>query len=254
MMSTLFLGALLFCSVISVRSLCESPCSCKLIDKKSTASCSNVNLKTIPRTLDPDSEELDLSHNSLARLPDNVFRDVDLLNLQTVDLHANKISEIGEDAFRGVTNLRKLDLSDNKLATMRPGTIPRWVLHLNLNGNPLRRLEPNNFLSSPLLRQLHLERCEIDSIHPNALIEATGLQVISLRNNQLKNLNETVFKEQRQLVTLRLEGNPWDCDCSLRRFRDWYYKYDEGTVTCQSPKSLNGTVWKGLTSFDFVCK
>ncbi|KAK5637961.1 hypothetical protein RI129_012256 [Pyrocoelia pectoralis] len=250
----LSLGVFVVCFVNSVNAICESPCSCKLINKKSTATCSNTNLKTIPRSLDPNSEELDLSHNLLTNLPDNVFRDVDLLNLQSIDLHANKIETIGEDAFRGVTNLRKLDLSDNRIATMRPATIPRWVLVLNLNGNPLKRLEPNSYLASPVLRQLFVERCEIDFIHPNALLETTGLQVISLRHNRLKHLNETVFKEQKQLVTLQLEGNPWDCDCSLRRFRDWYYKYDQGTVTCQSPNSLNGTVWKKLTSFDFVCK
>ena len=224
----------------------------KLINRKSTASCSNSNLVSVPRSLDPDSEELDLSHNSIAKLPDNIFRDVDLLNLQMVNLHANKIDYIGEDAFRGVTNLRQLDLSDNYISTMKSGAIPRWVLILNLNGNPLKRLEPNNFLSSPLLRQLLMERCEIEFIHPNALV--VGLQLINLRSNKLTHLNETVFKEQRQLTTLQLEDNPWDCDCNLRRFRDWYYKYDVGSVKCQSPKGLNGKIWKNLTSFDFLCK
>ncbi|KAK4878772.1 hypothetical protein RN001_011278 [Aquatica leii] len=244
---------IVLCCVTASNALCQSPCQCKLINAKSTALCANANLKTIPRSLDPENEVLDLSHNSITKLGANVFRDADLLDLQWLNLHSNEIAEIDEDAFRGVANLRDLDLSDNKISGLKPDTIPRWVIKLNLNGNPLKRLEPF-FLTSPLLRYLTLENCQIEDIHPNALQQLSGLQDLSLRNNKLTRLNETVFKDLSSLRNLQLENNPWNCDCSFRKFKDWYYKMDAGSVTCLNPQELKGKSWKNLSSFDFFCK
>ncbi|KAF5279774.1 hypothetical protein FQR65_LT15273 [Abscondita terminalis] len=246
---------IILCCATTLKALCESPCQCKLVNKKSTALCANGNFRSVPKSLDPDNEDLDLSHNLITRLGANVFRDADLLNLQSLNLHGNQIDQIDEDAFRGVVNLRLLDLSDNKIVALKPDTIPRWVIRLNLNSNPLKRLEPM-FLTSPLLRYLALENCQLEDVHPQAFQLLSGLQDLSLRDNKFTHLNESVFKDLSSLRFLHLEGNPWNCNCNFRKFKDWYYKMDAGTVTCANPKELKGKVWKNLISsnenFQFI--
>ncbi|KAF5282875.1 hypothetical protein FQA39_LY17455 [Lamprigera yunnana] len=242
---------LLICvGVTTIMAACQLPCQCKVLDAKNAAVCTRSNLKAIPRSLDSENEVLDLSHNLITNLPANVFQNADLLNLQQLNLHANEIFEIDEDAFRGVFNLRDLDLSNNKIINLKADTIPRWVAKLNLNGNPLKRLV-HFFLTSPLLRYLSVENCEIEEIHDGALQELTGLQELSLCGNKLRHLNESIFKNLRSLKILRLEDNPWECDCTFRKFKDWYYKLDRGTVTCASPKHLKGKIWKKLDFFRF---
>ncbi|XP_077977471.1 uncharacterized protein LOC144433032 [Glandiceps talaboti] len=56
-------------------------------------------------------KELHLSHNSIARLPDNVS---DLNKLEILDLSHNKISEI-PSTIGGLTGLKTLDISHNEL-------------------------------------------------------------------------------------------------------------------------------------------
>ncbi|ELT92540.1 hypothetical protein CAPTEDRAFT_167337 [Capitella teleta] len=80
---------------------------------------------------------LQLSHNRIRRLQSGVFKG--LRNLQVLKLEEGPLEDIDYDVFRDTKHLVDLDLGDNRLTTLRVGTllIPP-LTHLRLDGNALR--------------------------------------------------------------------------------------------------------------------
>ena len=69
---------------------------------------------------------------------------------QVVDLSANKLEALNENAFTGLISMTSLDLSDNRLlaanmqAVFSPGNLPVLVI-LKLNGNPFEFIGETQF-------------------------------------------------------------------------------------------------------------
>ena len=61
---------------------------------------------------------LDLSGNLLETLPNAVFVEKDLANLQDISLSKCGIFHVDEGAFKHLTNLVALDLSDNRISSL----------------------------------------------------------------------------------------------------------------------------------------
>ncbi|XP_052237202.1 leucine-rich repeat-containing protein 3-like [Dreissena polymorpha] len=80
---------------------CPANCTCT----GTAVRCIGQQLSTIPLSL-PDATLLDLSNNMLASLPDDAFKDWP--NLTELDLHGNRIRNISQATFRGLTKLRYL--------------------------------------------------------------------------------------------------------------------------------------------------
>ena len=77
--------------------------------------CGGQQLPALPEGMDPGTQVLNFSGNSLQVLQSERFLRMDLLNLQKIHLSRNQLIRIHEKAFRGLTNLVELDLSDNML-------------------------------------------------------------------------------------------------------------------------------------------
>lgn len=234
---------------------CQYPCVCQFAKSKKNAECPNGNLAAIPRSLDPDSENLDLSGNAIKKLQREEFKKARLVNLQSIDLSNNGLQEIDEDAFRDVINLVELDLSNNKLTHIESDTFPRWLQHLNLNNNMLKSIGQFNFLTLPHLKVLELEGCQIETIHPKAFLQLAALEVINLKRNKIQNLDKDAFKETTHLSSILIEDNPWSCDCKLRGFRDWYISrnFNDKALTCKQPASLKNQLWTNVPATQFAC-
>lgn len=65
---------------------------------------------------------LDLTGNSIPYLTKNAFKSVGLLNLQRIFLKAAGVRELHRDAFKDLTILVEVDLSDNLIATLHQDT------------------------------------------------------------------------------------------------------------------------------------
>uniref|UniRef100_A0A8C8VFL8 Tsukushi n=1 Tax=Pelusios castaneus TaxID=367368 RepID=A0A8C8VFL8_9SAUR len=162
-------------------------------------------------------ESLDLSHNSLTVLPDDCFSnsplgDVDLSNNHllditinvfaskgqakpiNLDLSNNRISTITRHYDKNIPNIQSLNLSGNRLKTV-PNLQGIPLRYLNLDGNPLSKIEKGAFVGLKDLIHLSLSSLrDFREISPYSFNELPSLQVLDLSSNNLKSLSaEVVF-------------------------------------------------------------
>lgn len=159
---------------------CPAVCRCKWTSGKKSALCPDAGLTSLPASLDPDMQVLDLSGNQIPALQAEIFKHAALLNLQRVYMRNAGIHKIHGDAFKDMRILVEVDLSDNHLLSLESHTFAgnerlRWLV---LSGNPLGILKQNQFPMLQHLRNLEMQRCGLRQIHAQALQRLTALETL----------------------------------------------------------------------------
>ncbi|XP_073517645.1 tsukushi [Phyllobates terribilis] len=173
-------------------------------------------------------ESLDLSHNRLEALPEHSFFysplvELDLsfnklveINMGTftsqnngkaihIDLSNNLISTLSKGSDNPCPNIRSLNLSVNRLQSVQ-GLQGIPLQYLNLDKNPISKIEDHNFLGLKSLTHLSLSNMpNLSKIDPRSFRELTALQDLDLSNNpNLVSLTENVFFGLSSLHELNL--------------------------------------------------
>jgi Leucine-rich repeat (LRR) protein len=136
-------------------------------------------------------EYLDISHCSLKSLGYSIHN---LGSLSFLNLSYNLLTKF-EDSLTGDINLETLDISFNKIITVKK--VPAVLS----------------------LKYLYLDYNELEAARDNAFQSLLGLKVLSLVGNNLKTLHphtlplDSLFIE---LQEIRLDKNPWRCDCNMK--------------------------------------
>ncbi len=159
-----------------------------------------------------------------------------LPNLHYVYLDDNLISDIEDYAWLGVPSVRHLDLDSNKLSVIR------------------RKM----FFGLINLQFLDFWRNEIHTIECMSFESNTALTQLWLYDNQLQNLNQSMFDPKhhpQSLHNLEMFGNPLFCDkilCWLK-LTDWITVPPWASGICAGPEAFNGMAWDSLTTQDLQC-
>lgn len=130
-------------------------------------------------------------------------------NLHRLTFYNCEIRELDPDAFRGLKQLEWLIMSNTKLSVASEAMFKNIVN----------------------LKMLTLDNTGLTYIEPEVLkILSKRLEVLSLRNNDLDCLPVDTLKTMERLKTMRIDENPWMCDCrkSLLAFFD-EKKIDQGS-------------------------
>merc|ERR1719362_832525 len=120
-MLLLLMVSLVNLSTSDFLSSCPSLCTCKWSSGKQTADCSGKGLTTVPQDIHHDVQVLIMDGNYLKELPKDIFSSLPPQafqgndGLRTLLLGGNNIARLRAHQFPPLRNLRKIDLSSNKL-------------------------------------------------------------------------------------------------------------------------------------------
>lgn len=229
---------------------------------------------------------LDLSHNKIQALNNVVFWS--LHHLLRLRVEYNSISSVGLLSLKGLDSLRYLNISHNRITTIQTGTLrPTPNLEvLDVSHNPMTSLhEP--FKHGYNIRKLHashlynlsrlskavftdLDRVEevlmtncpaLETVQSGALWPLKAVRKLDLRFNNFTTLPSGLFDPLVQVELIRLDGNPWFCDCRLHWLLLWLshnvrtHILSPSNTLCAKPSNLSGiTVLDAVDSRNMDCR
>ncbi|KAK3851182.1 hypothetical protein Pcinc_042152 [Petrolisthes cinctipes] len=224
---------------------------------KQTVECINKGLNTIPNGIDPGTQVLDITGNSLVIISHEKFKVMELTNLQRIYVSRCKLVQLDDAAFRGLTNLVELDLSYNELPLVPVAALEHvpGLMRLQLSNNPITKIRDSAFSRLQYLTTLEITSCDLQTLEPRAFQGLDQLQWLKLDNNKLRTVPHNL-KLPSSLHGIALHNNPWNCDCKLKELRSWLVKHNVPSSIepkCSSPPRLVRQVIKDIHPDDFAC-
>ena len=165
--------------------------------------------------------------------------------LEYINLSHNEIKSINVNAFIGLPDLTKIDLSYNKFNEMQnlKGTFADLfrrnanLVSIDLSSNGLSYIPGKTFFLNSNLKEINLSRNNFKQLSLNLSL-LYDLRILDLRFNKIKYLDkesqdetETLFKKRtdgrtwsktNETLKVILEGNPFNCDCEALSFLQWF--------------------------------
>merc|ERR1719270_2015570 len=127
--------------------------------------------------------------------------------------------------------------------------------HVDLSHNQINQLGAYQFQGLTNLKDLDLSNCRIEHVDQKAFknLDTHGnppLDTIKLNDNSLKSIDPAVFLPLPALKELQTYGNPWQCNCDLKSFRDWltHSELIHDVTRCAEPFSARNKPWDEVLS------
>ncbi|XP_070710958.1 adhesion G protein-coupled receptor A3 [Pempheris klunzingeri] len=138
----------------------------------------------------------------------------------TLILNNNKIQELRNGSFFGLSTLEKLDLRSNLIS----------------------RIEPGAFLGLPALKRLDLSNNSIGCLNVDIFKGLTSLIRLNLSGNMFSSLAQGTFDSLVSLKSLEFQTPYLLCDCNLLWLLRWIKEKNIAVknTKCSYPQSLQG--------------
>uniref|UniRef100_A0AAX7UIW7 Slit homolog 3 (Drosophila) n=1 Tax=Astatotilapia calliptera TaxID=8154 RepID=A0AAX7UIW7_ASTCA len=208
--------------------VCPEKCRCE----GTVVDCSNLKLTRIPPHIPEHTADLRLNDNEIAVLE-------------------------ATGIFKKLPNLRKINLSNNKLKDIREGAFDGagGVLELLLTGNKLTGLQGRMFRGLSGLKTLMLRSNQISCIDNSTFTGLSSVRLLSLYDNRISSIAPGSFSTLHSLSTINLLSNPYVCDCHLAWLGQWLKKTRvvSGNPRCQKPAFLKEIPIQDVATPDFTC-
>lgn len=177
----------------------------------------NVGFIEVPTAFSflPNLDRLDLSGNTIVHI--NNRRGIEQLVQYPF---ANKMSTLYIKSM-GLTvapnlanliNLRTIDLSSNQISNIPACSFPRSVFIIFLNDNKLAEITDSSFINNTNLLALHLNYNPLQSIAPLAFMDTRVLNSLYLKNTSFTDFPSNLTSLTR-LVYIDLTNAPLQCTC-----------------------------------------
>ncbi|XP_030621453.1 slit homolog 3 protein [Chanos chanos] len=208
--------------------VCPERCRCE----GTVVDCSNLKLTRVPPHLPEYTTDLRLNDNEIAVLD-------------------------ATGTFKKLPNLRKINLSNNKIRDIREGAFEGagGVLELLLTGNKLQSLHGRMFKGLSGLKTLMLRSNQIGCVDNATFIGLSSVRLLSLYDNRISTIAPGAFSTLHSLSTINLLSNPYVCDCHLAWLGQWLKKTRvvSGNPRCQKPAFLKEIPIQDVAPPDFTC-
>ncbi|XP_067145334.1 uncharacterized protein [Centruroides vittatus] len=201
----------------------------------------NNRLTSLPANIFASNHRLTgllLHGNRLNSFANETFRK--LSSLQTLTLGENEITNIEEGVFGNLQSLKVINLDNNKIRFL-PSKTPLGnlseLLNLSLAGNELTTF-PSIDWSVYNLSYLYLDYNRITFLDLDELPPSDHVYVSLLYNNITSVTGPT---NSTSLENVKLEGNPFECNCSLKNFADKIRSSGIKSLFCHGPAEYRNT-------------
>nr|QNL15315.1 toll-like receptor 11 [Littorina littorea] len=152
-------------------------------------------------------------------------------SMQVITLLFNNInvSNIDNESFAGLPNIRTLQLSHNYFETVSVDKFAELfgnlttLVKLYMCAGRLKVISAKMLSRFKSLNKLVLCQNRLTSLPDGVLDGLVNLQVLDMGANQISVVKETTFSQNTRdrLQRVDLSGNPFDCSCDLRWFQSW---------------------------------
>uniref|UniRef100_A0A182PNT2 LRRCT domain-containing protein n=1 Tax=Anopheles epiroticus TaxID=199890 RepID=A0A182PNT2_9DIPT len=147
--------------------------------------------------------------SQLVVFPIEAFRK--LTALEALDLSNNRLKAIGDTSFHLLRNLVSLELHDNQIDALAKGTfqadIHTKLMMISLSYNNIKQLITHTFVDLEELEALLLEDNRIETIEKRTFMNLSNLKLINLRGNRLSKIADEAFQNLPELEKLDLAYN-----------------------------------------------
>ncbi|XP_046597828.1 carboxypeptidase N subunit 2 [Neodiprion pinetum] len=200
---------------------------------------------------------------TLLKLQQNSFLGLRLL--EVLHLFNVEMQVLERFILRGMPALKELKMNGNISSIDFDAFLElRSLEDLDLSNCQIRELSMDAFYGLEKVKRIDLSRNELETIPPGlfTLQQQTELREILLNKNKLTMLPLDFFKslknpgKQHQILNLRLDGNPWDCNCDMIYWNpNLVNRVKETAPRCTTPTKLkNWGVFYALRKGGLRCK
>lgn len=134
---------------------------------------------------------------------------VGLSKLRFLNLDANKIENVANDAFVDLVNLESLGLAENRIHFLGKNIFAsqKALKSLWIENNEIHYLHPKIFRSLVSVELISLGKNDLQSLDENIFESFTSLKDIYLYDNKLKSIAKGLFKKNLKLTKIWLNNN-----------------------------------------------
>ncbi|XP_028907039.1 slit homolog 3 protein [Ornithorhynchus anatinus] len=196
---------------------------------------------------------VDCSNQKLVRIPNHLPEYVTDLRLNDNDISILEATGI----FKKLPNLRKINLSNNKIKEVREGAFDgaAGVQELMLTGNQLESVQGRVFRGLSGLKTMMLRSNLISCVNNDTFAGLSSVRLLSLYDNRITTITPGAFTTLLSLSTINLLSNPFNCNCHLAWLGKWLRKRRivSGNPRCQKPFFLKEIPIQDVAIQDFTC-
>ncbi|XP_072384290.1 tsukushi-like [Diabrotica undecimpunctata] len=185
----------------------------------------------------PDLKDLDIRNSFLPRITRASLKNGK--NLKRIALSENRV-DITSGSFQDLTALTALDIEHQNITLDKHFLRGlRNLILLSITDSTVTQLSSDSFTEVPELLDLNLERNPIQHIENGALDPLKKLKNLNLLDNQLDKLEVSLFKETRNLESIRVPARVVK-NFDLKKFLEYcprFSNFDFSLSDCGEPEA-----------------
>lgn len=142
------------------------------------------------------------------------------IRLQRLTLRNCGIDSVQPGAFNSLRNLKQLDLSKNRIRSIKSDTFSGLDLEfLRLDENTELHLAPGAFIGATI-SSLSINQCGLQRVLYEDLAPLVRLKSLQLSGNHIQTIDERLNGMFYNLEHFAIDQNPFVCDCRIRWLPD----------------------------------
>lgn len=146
-----------------------------------------------------------LDKNQISEIEPDAFKG--LVNLNKLDLRENLLTRLDREPLRHLSRLKELYLQKNKIVAIDQSAFDSTLTDLDLSQNKLSSVKAGLFKNLTRLQNLNLSRNQISNLELGSFLNCKELTVLDLSGNCLFSIQKSYFNGLVSLERLLLNSN-----------------------------------------------